>query len=161
EQDGGYRFISVNEAFLQSTGLRYTQVVGKRVEEVLPRPSSTVALGKYGESIQQKRAVRWEETTDYPKGRLTGDVSIAPVFDDDGRCTHLVGAVHDITERKQLEAQFRQAQKMESVGQLAGGIAHDFNNLLTMINGTAELALAQLKEADPLRVDLQEIRKAG
>jgi nitrogen-specific signal transduction histidine kinase/CheY-like chemotaxis protein len=105
--------------------------------------------------------VRWEETDEYPKGRLTGEFSIAPVFDNDGRCTHLVGAVHDITERKQLEAQFRQAQKMESVGQLAGGIAHDFNNLLTMINGTAELALAQLKDTDPLRVDLQEIRKAG
>jgi nitrogen-specific signal transduction histidine kinase/CheY-like chemotaxis protein len=69
--------------------------------------------------------------------------------------------VHDITERKKLEAQFRQAQKMESVGQLAGGIAHDFNNLLTVINGTAELAIAQLRPVDPLHDDLQEIRRAG
>jgi signal transduction histidine kinase/ActR/RegA family two-component response regulator len=105
--------------------------------------------------------VRWEETSEYPKGRLTGEVSIAPVFDEAGRCTHLVGAVHDITERKKLEAQFRQAQKMESVGQLAGGIAHDFNNLLTVINGTAELAIAQLREGDPLHDDLQEIHRAG
>jgi nitrogen-specific signal transduction histidine kinase/CheY-like chemotaxis protein len=73
----------------------------------------------------------------------------------------LVGATHDITERRKLEAQFRQAQKMESVGQLAGGIAHDFNNLLTVINGMAELGLAQLREGDQLHQDLQEIRRAG
>jgi len=161
EKDGGYRFISVNEAFLRTTGLRYTQVVGKRVDEVIPEPSLTFVLGKYEEAIRKKIVVRWEETTEYPKARLTGDVSIAPVFDDAGNCTHLVGAVHDVTERQQLEAQFRQAQKMESVGQLAGGIAHDFNNLLTVINGTAELAIAQLREGDPLHEDLQEIRRAG
>jgi signal transduction histidine kinase/CheY-like chemotaxis protein len=105
--------------------------------------------------------VRWEETSEYPKGRLTAEVSIAPVFDDAGSCSHLVGAMHDITERRKLEAQFRQAQKMESVGQLAGGIAHDFNNLLTVINATADFGLAQLREGDQLHEDLREIRRAG
>jgi PAS domain S-box-containing protein len=111
EEDGRYRFTSVNQAFVSTTGLNYNQVVGKRVDEVIPEPSLTLMLEKYGEAIREKRVVRWEETSEYPKGRLTGEVSIAPVFDDVGSCTHLVGAVHDVTERRQLEAQFRQAQR--------------------------------------------------
>ncbi len=67
----------------------------------------------------------------------------------------------DITARKVLEEQFRQAQKMEAVGQLTGGIAHDFNNLLTVINGYSELALRRLPGENPLRHKLEEIKKAG
>ena len=161
EKQGRYRFVSVNQAFVSITGLDYSKVVGKRVDEVIPEPSLTLVLEKYGEAIREKKIVRWEETSEYPTGRLTGEVSVAPVCDDAGNCTHLVGAVHDVTERKRLEAQFRQSQKMESVGQLAGGIAHDFNNLLTVINGTADLALMQLREGDPLHEDFQEVRRAG
>jgi len=69
--------------------------------------------------------------------------------------------VEDITERKLLEAQLRQAQKMEAVGRLAGGIAHDFNNLLTAITGYADLALSDLREGDPMRQDMEEILRAA
>jgi len=81
--------------------------------------------------------------------------------DDAGTPIRMLGSHVDITERAQLQDQFLQAQKMESVGRLAGGVAHDFNNLLTVINTSAELALAELKEDDPLREDLEEIQAAG
>jgi two-component system cell cycle sensor histidine kinase/response regulator CckA len=75
--------------------------------------------------------------------------------------SYFVGIGRDITERRRLEAQFLQAQKMETVGQLAGGVAHDFNNLLTAINGYAELALSDLPAGSGLRADLEEIVKAA
>jgi hypothetical protein len=160
EKDGGYRFVSVNPAFVSATGLEYDYVVGKRVDEVIPESALDLALENYRKAIRERRIVRWEETTQYPKGKLIGEVSVAPVFNMAGNCTHLVGAVHDLTERRELEAQLRQAQKMESVGQLAGGIAHDFNNLLTVINGMAELALEQVSDQQ-IQKDLREIRHAG
>ncbi len=102
-----YRFTSVNRAFRTVTGLDPDQVVGKRADEVIPERSRAMVLEKYGTAIRGKRIVRWEETSTYPTGTLTGEVSVAPVFDDAGRCTHLVGAVHDITRRKQVEEDLR------------------------------------------------------
>jgi two-component system, cell cycle sensor histidine kinase and response regulator CckA len=76
-----------------------------------------------------------------------------------------VGAIvvnaRDITERRKLEAQLRQSQKMEAVGQLAGGVAHDFNNLLTAILGYCSLILDDVPEGSPMRQDLMEIQSAG
>ncbi len=86
---------------------------------------------------------------------------VEPEADAAGRVVRLVGVSQDVTERRQLEEQFRQAQKMEAVGTLAGGVAHDFNNLLTIINGYSDLLLSGLKPGDPMRDLLAEIHKAG
>jgi PAS domain S-box-containing protein len=72
-----------------------------------------------------------------------------------------IGISQDVTERRTLEVQFQQAQKMEAVGRLAGGVAHDFNNLLTVILGFCELLLAEGDPDDPRQVDIAEIQKAG
>ncbi|MFQ6677501.1 MAG: PAS domain S-box protein, partial [Fidelibacterota bacterium] len=102
ESDDCFRFRSVNQAFLDATGLDRDQIVGKPVNEVIPEPSLPMILDNYKKAIEEKRIVRWEETTEYPSGVKVGDVCIAPIFKD-GICTHLVGSVHDITDRKSLE----------------------------------------------------------
>ena len=71
------------------------------------------------------------------------------------------GIARDVTDRKLLEEQLRQSQKMEAIGQLAGGVAHDFNNLLTAIIGYSGLALQRIEDDSPLKPYIEEIKKAG
>jgi PAS domain S-box-containing protein len=79
----------------------------------------------------------------------------------DGQVDYISTVAHDIRDRKQLEAQLLQAQKMESIGRLAGGVAHDFNNMLTAIIGYTELAKAQLPENHPVQNDLDNVNDAA
>jgi PAS domain S-box-containing protein len=83
------------------------------------------------------------------------------IRDEAGRAVRMTGAMMDISERRRLELQLVQAQKMEAVGRLAGGVAHDFNNIVTAIRGYGELALRRLEPESPLRHYLEEIIRAG
>ncbi|MGH9140949.1 MAG: PAS domain-containing protein [Vicinamibacterales bacterium] len=85
----------------------------------------------------------------------------AVLRDPHGRPLRLVGTTQDITERRLLEDQLRQSQKMEAIGRLAGGIAHDLNNALTAIAGYAELALGEVSSDHAARADVEEIRRAA
>ncbi len=87
--------------------------------------------------------------------------SIGPVRDATGQITHFISNGRDLTERMRLEAQLRQSQKMDAIGNLAGGVAHDFNNLLTIITSYAELALDSVPENSPLEAKIEEILLAA
>jgi two-component system sensor histidine kinase EvgS len=83
------------------------------------------------------------------------------IRDKEGQPRYFLGSVVDITERKELEQQLLQAQKLESIGRLAGGVAHDYNNMLGVILGSAELALKQVEADNPVHAKLEQIRSAA
>jgi two-component system cell cycle sensor histidine kinase/response regulator CckA len=82
-------------------------------------------------------------------------------LDEGGAPLRVEGVARDVTEQKRLEAELRQAQKMEAVGRLAGGVAHDFNNLLGVITGYSEMALRQLDEGHPVRGRIEQVLRAA
>ncbi|MDD4061972.1 MAG: ATP-binding protein, partial [Kiritimatiellae bacterium] len=91
---------------------------------------------------------------------LDVDVNMSPVRQDGGRITHYVHILRDISKESQLEAQLRQAAKMEAIGRLAGGIAHDFNNQLTVVRGYCDLLLRDLQPGDPTRECIEQMDHA-
>src|SRR6185295_478031 len=83
------------------------------------------------------------------------------LIQEGGKPVAVQGLARDISERRRLEEQLWTAQKMEAVGRLAGGIAHEFGNVLTIIGGYCALLLSGMKKDDPLREEVEGIRKAG
>lgn len=153
----------VNPAFSQLTGFTREDAVGHN-------PRDLVKSGKHEPAFYQDmwdtilagRVWRGQMTNRRKDGSLyTEEQVITPMRDASQTITHFIAIKEDISERLSLEAQYRQAQKMESVGRLASGIAHDFNNILTVINGMADLVLERLDASDVAHADVQEIKHAG
>jgi PAS domain S-box-containing protein len=154
----------VNPAFTRLTGYPAQDALGKNPKDLVKSGKHAPAFYReFWETLLAGRTWHGEMINRRKDGSLyTEEQTVTPIFGASGAILHFVAIKEDITERLQLEAQFRQAQKMESVGQLASGIAHDFNNLLTVINGMSELVLEQEASHDgPLYADVQEIRRAG
>jgi two-component system cell cycle sensor histidine kinase/response regulator CckA len=171
-KDPAGRFTMANRAVADLYGTTVDELIGKseedfdtRVEEVMHSRAAehqVIGTGRPtfipAESVTDPRtgATRWFE------------VRRVPLSLPDSPQRHVLGIASEVTERKAAEDalrhsedQFRQAQKMEAVGQLAGGVAHDFNNLLTAILGYTALLLEGAHDQPELTADLQEIKKAG
>jgi len=139
---------------LESLGLAPGQVVGRSAYEIYRGVPAIL------DNI--RRALAGEEfTAVVDLGKFAFETRYTPVRDAEGRVTGLIGVATDVTERRRLEDQLRQSQKMEAIGRLAGGVAHDFNNLLAAIQGHAELMLGQLPNGMPLYRSATEVHKAA
>ncbi len=118
-------------------------------------------LPKYREAIERRTSISYEIPFVTKGQSMILDVTIEPVVDETGRCTHLLWDGRDISERRRIEARIQQTQRLESLGVLTSGIAHDFNNLLAGILGNADLAREDAPAAGPLRESIDQIEVAA
>ncbi|TAJ08793.1 MAG: PAS domain S-box protein [Nitrospirae bacterium] len=157
------RFVLFNKAGEELVGYKREEMIGKNDYDFFPKDEADFFTAKDREVLASGRLLEIPEEpiqTRHKGLRYLRTLKV-PILDQEGRPRYLLGLSEDITDRKHLEEQLRQSQKMEAVGQLAGGVAHDFNNLLTGILGYCDLALERIGEQDPLRSDMGEIKKAG
>ncbi len=155
--DAGLRFTSALGAGLMRLGLKPNQLVGMSLLEYFETADQS-----FLPIAAHRRAIAGESTTfhiEWKGGSYACHVE--PLRDAGGQFQGAICMALDITDRRQLEEQLRQSQKMEAVGRLAGGIAHDFNNLLMVIQGYADLLAERLPVGDPLRRNAEQIQTAS
>ncbi len=140
---------------LHALGMTPEEVVGRRLADLGIQPFTS--LGQHvrrallGESFSSQIEVQ----------DLTFEAWSVPLRDDKQNITGATGVIVDITERRRLESELSNAQKMEAIGRLAGGIAHDFNNNLTAIIGYIDMILRQIGDDKPISGDLKEAQRAA
>jgi len=151
----------VNHSFTLMTGYSFEEVLNKNPRilkgdtpsEVHQTLWTTISAGNVwgGDFHNRKKdgTMFWEHTT------------ISPISNESGKITHYMATKEDITERRNMEEQLRQSQKMEAIGTLAGGVAHDFNNILSAIFGYSHLILNKVKDNDPVIHYVDEIMAAS
>nr|MBC8465399.1 PAS domain S-box protein [bacterium] len=170
EQSNDAIYILFNDKF-DLINNRFTEITGITVEETkAPDFNFMDSVAPKDRPLIEERSQMWE------RGERPPDVYEFTVVHKNGKHNQVqasvneidyhdykayLGILRDISEKKILEGQLHQAQKMESIGHLAGGIAHDFNNLLTAILGNIELIQMDLKVEDSLYLELEEIRNAA
>jgi two-component system, cell cycle sensor histidine kinase and response regulator CckA len=154
------RYLMINSAGAKLLGKSVEDVIGKEDDALLP-PDAARAIRELDMRILitgEKES--FEETVSAPGTRIF-HLTKAPFRDRQGNVIGLVGISRDVTEMKRLEADLRQAQKLEAIGRLAGGVAHDFNNLLGVIIGYSELVFNRLRPDDDNRELIYEAQKAA
>ncbi len=162
--DGDSRIETFNPMAEQIFGYRSTEVLGQRVEMLMPaslvdehgQSMRRVVAGGRPNIIGIRREVlaRRKDGHEFPLELTVSEFWV-------GGARRFMGMVRDLTDRKRLEEQLRQSQKMDAIGRLAGGVAHDFNNLLTAIVTCAHLAREETEEGSSVREDLDRIAQAA
>lgn len=152
----------VNKAFTELTGYTREEAIGQRPNLLKSGRQSKAFYRQLWDTVLAGRLWRGELYNRRKDGSLyLEELTITPVLAPDGTPTHFVAIKQDITERRNLQRQLMEAQKMETIGRLAGGIAHDFNNLLQAITGFSHLLLENMDARNPHRDDVLEIDKAA
>ena len=155
------QILFVNEAFAKTYGYHIDELYGKKID-ILRAPGNVDEV--VNKILPETLREGWEG--ELLNRRKNGEVfpiylSTSVIHDEYNEPIAFVGVAADITERKKIEDQLRQAQKMDAIGKLAGGIAHDFNNILSVINGYTEMAMRELSIDQSLYRKLKQVSIAG
>jgi two-component system cell cycle sensor histidine kinase/response regulator CckA len=152
----------VNPAFVRVSGYSRHEVIGANPRILKSAEQDAETYRQLWQTLLTGHTWRGRLVNKRKDGTLYAeDATISPVRAPDGHLASFVAVKRDVTRELELQAQYLQSQKMESVGRLAAGVAHDFNNLLTIITGSAELASYTLAADDPAMEDLRQILAAG
>lgn len=148
EPENTFKFVQVNKSFLTTTGLKKEQVVGKYVHEVIPQPSLSLVLSNYRLAIKEKRTIKWHEVTDYPSGTKYGEVTVVPVIDDNGKCTSLVGNVHDVTDL--VNAKKKSEEALLAKSRFLDIAAHELRNPVASLYLMLQVIDRQIQHGNPI-----------
>lgn len=154
-----FRVLEVNQSYLDATGFQKEEVLHKLVEEVLEGEAAAFVIRKYQEAISKKHPFQYEETVNLPSGRCVFEIKLTPVCSTPYKCTHLLGAMRDITERKKAEELLRKTGMLSAVGQLAASIAHEIRNPLTALKGFVQLLDDHCNKKDYLNIMKSELER--
>jgi len=160
--DADATILYVNPAFESITGYTRQEAVGQNPRLLKSGRMNAAFYKQLWRTLTSGEVWHGHFSNKRKDGTLYDEeATISPIRDVAGRITNYVAIKLDATHAVQLEAQLRQAQKMEAVGRLAGGVAHDFNNILQVILGDCELLQTATASADPRRAQMQEIHESA
>jgi PAS domain S-box-containing protein len=154
------KFIDMNRAMLDLFGYSREEIIGINIKEIFYDADDWLRI------IEDLEGIEFIKNYELKLKRKSGKkidclITVTSKKAPDGKTVGYQGIIRDITEYKELQAQFLHAQKMEAIGRLAGGVAHDFNNMLTSIIGHADIILMSLDQEDDLREDVEEIKNSA
>jgi len=160
--DAKGNIVWTNPAFTELTGYDQQEALGKNPRFLNSRRQRPELYRNLWNTILAGNTWHGELTNRRKDGTLyEKEMTITPVRSATGEITHFVAINQDVTERKSLERQLRQAQKMEAIGRLAGGVAHDFNNMLGVIIGYGDILQTQIPPDHPGNMEVLEMQKAA